>query len=158
VACFQSLDHKPNPPRLHGLGDVLEVLRPHIITVNLSLATDLPVGLIGHTDAARFGDAFKASGNVDTIPEDIVVVDDDVPDVDADPKFDPCVLRQSGILLGHAALDLNRTASTALANSTSMPSPVVLTIRPRCLANVGSTRAFLTTFLAGSAWLPHQRP
>jgi hypothetical protein len=39
-----------------------------------------------------------------------------------------------------------RTASTALENSTSMPSPVVLTIRPRCLAMVGSRRVFLTAF------------
>ena len=31
-----------------------------------------------------------------------------------------------------------RTASTALANSTSAPSPVVLTMRPRCSAILGS--------------------
>ena len=31
-----------------------------------------------------------------------------------------------------------RTASTTLANSTSKPSPVVLTIRPRCSAIFGS--------------------
>ena len=37
----------------------------------------------------------------------------------------------------------HRAASTALANSTSMPSPVVLTIRPRCAATVGSSRDFL---------------
>ena len=101
---------QPNPPRLHGLGNILEGLRPHIITGNLDLAPDLPPGVIGHADAARFGDAFKAGGNVDTIPEDIVVVDDDVPDMDADPEFDPFVLRQGGVLLGHAALDFNGTA------------------------------------------------
>src|ERR1019366_85612 len=36
-----------------------------------------------------------------------------------------------------------RTASTALANSTSAPSPVVLTIRPRCSAILGSTSSRL---------------
>jgi hypothetical protein len=47
-------------------------------------------------------------------------------------------------LRGHAALDLDRAraASTALANSTSMPSPVVSTMRPRCAAIVGSTSDF----------------
>ena len=35
-----------------------------------------------------------------------------------------------------------RAASTALANSTSMPSPVVLTMRPRCAAIPGSTSVF----------------
>ena len=39
-----------------------------------------------------------------------------------------------------------RTASTALANSTSMPSAVVLTMRPRCVAMVGWTSAFLISF------------
>ena len=34
-----------------------------------------------------------------------------------------------------------RTASTTPGNSTSMPSPVVLRIRPRCSAILGSTRA-----------------
>jgi hypothetical protein len=32
-----------------------------------------------------------------------------------------------------------RTASTTLGNSTSMPSPVVLTMRPRCSLIFGST-------------------
>jgi hypothetical protein len=39
-----------------------------------------------------------------------------------------------------------RTASTALANSTSIPSPVVLTMRPRCAAIAGSTSALLIDF------------
>jgi hypothetical protein len=34
-----------------------------------------------------------------------------------------------------------RTASTTLANSTSRPSPVVLTMRPRCSAILGSQLA-----------------
>ena len=70
-----------------------EGLRPHIITDNLDLAPNLSMGVIGHANGARFGDAFKAGGNVDAIPEDVVVVDDDVADVDADAKFDPLILR-----------------------------------------------------------------
>ena len=52
------------------------------------------------------------------------------------------------ITLGHATLisTAQRTASTALANSTNMPSPVVLTIRPRWLAIVGSTSALRREF------------
>jgi hypothetical protein len=40
-----------------------------------------------------------------------------------------------GISLGHIALDFDgrqRTASTTLANSTSIPSPVYLMTLPRC--------------------------
>ena len=95
---------------MHRFGNILEGLRPHIIADNLNFATDLPVGVIGHANPARFADALKAGGNVDTIPEDIVVVDDDVPDVDADPQFDPLILRHRRILLGHFTLDFNGTA------------------------------------------------
>jgi hypothetical protein len=100
----------PDPPRLNGLGDILEMSWPHIIADNIHLAPDLPVGIIGHANPARFGDAFKAGGNVDTIPEDIVVVDDDVPDMYADPEFNLFVLRQGGIVLGHGVLDFDGTA------------------------------------------------
>src|SRR5204863_2066552 len=80
------------------------------ITDNLYLAADLPVGVIGHADTARICDAFKAGSNVDTVAEDVVVIDDDVADVNADPKFDPLVRRHRRILIGDAALDFNGTA------------------------------------------------
>jgi hypothetical protein len=44
------------------------------------------------------------------VAEDIVVVDDDVADVDADPEFNPFALRHGRILIGYAALDFNGTA------------------------------------------------
>jgi hypothetical protein len=103
------LTTKPNPPRLHRLSDILEGLRSHIITDNVDLASDLPVGVIGHAHPARFGDAFKSGSNVDTVAKDVVVVDDDVAGVNADPEFDPLFLRHRRILLGHAALDFNGT-------------------------------------------------
>ena len=34
-----------------------------------------------HADPAGFGDAFEAGGNIDAIIEDVVVIDDDVPNV-----------------------------------------------------------------------------
>jgi hypothetical protein len=50
--------------------------------------------------AARLGNPFQPSCNVDAICEDIVVVDDEVSAVDADSKFDPVILRQDGIVVG----------------------------------------------------------
>jgi hypothetical protein len=69
-------------------------------------------------------------------------------DVNAGPEFDPPILRHIGVLFGQSALNCMslRAASTALANSTNIPSPVVLTIRPRWDAMVGSTSAFLMAF------------
>ena len=47
-------------------------------------------------------------------------------------------------------VDMTSGRATALANSTNIPSPVVLTIRPRWEATVGSTRVFLTAFSRAS--------
>jgi hypothetical protein len=98
------------PPRPHRLSNIFEGLRSHVITGNLDLAPDLPIGIIGHADPARFGDALKAGSNVDSIAEDVVVIENDVTDVNADAKFDPLIQRLGGILLGHVALDFNRIA------------------------------------------------
>jgi hypothetical protein len=104
------LTSQPNPPRPHRLSNILEGLRSQIITGNLDLAPDLPIGIIGNADPARFSDALKAGSNVDAIAEDVVVIENDVTDVNADAEFDPLILRHGGILLGHAALDFNRKA------------------------------------------------
>ena len=106
-----ALTTKLNPPRPHRLGNVLEGLRPKVVAGNLDLAPDLPIGVIRHADAARLGDAFKPSGDVDAVTEDVVVIKNDVTDVDTDAKFDPLIFRYSGILLGHTALHFNRTSN-----------------------------------------------
>ena len=47
-------------------------------------AANLPVCIVGNANAARFGDSLKTRRDVDSIAENIVVVDDDVADVNAD--------------------------------------------------------------------------
>ena len=70
----------------------------------LGLRSSVPV------DATRLSNRFQPRGDVDAVTENIVIIDNDVTDVNADAKFDPLVLRQGGILLGHLALDIRRTA------------------------------------------------
>ena len=77
---------------------------------DLDLAADLPLRVVGNADAAGLGDAFQPGGDVDAVAENIVVIDDDVADVDADAEFDARVLRHVGVLRGHAALDFDRAA------------------------------------------------
>ena len=66
--------------------------------------------IVGDADAAWLGDSLEARGDIDAIAENIVVVDDDVADVNADAKFDPEFRRHVDVLLSHLALDLHRTA------------------------------------------------
>ena len=68
------------------------------------------MGVIGDADASGFRDPFQTRGDVDAIAEDIVFIENDVADVNADAEFDPWILRYGGILRCHAALDFNRIA------------------------------------------------
>ncbi len=55
-------------------------------------------------DAARLGQRFEPRGNVDAVAENVVAVDDDVADIDADPENDPLVVRDVRIAPQHRAL------------------------------------------------------
>jgi hypothetical protein len=57
-------------------------------------------------DTAGVGQAFEACGNVHPITEDVIVLDNDVTDVDADPVSDTPLLGHVGIALRHRVLDL----------------------------------------------------
>ena len=52
------------------------------------------------------GQALEPGGDVDAVAEDVVVLDDHVAEIDADPELDPAGRRHVGVALGHPALDL----------------------------------------------------
>jgi len=93
-----------------GSAIFLQVLRTHIFKGDIDLAADLTLRVVGDADAARLRDPLQARSDVDAVAKDIIVIDDDVTDVNADAELDPVVLRHVGILPGHAALDFNRKA------------------------------------------------
>src|SRR3954454_10082819 len=95
---------------MHRFGDILECLQTHIVVGDVYLAANLPTSIVGDTDAAGVGYPFKARGDVDAIAEDVVVINDDIADVDADPEIDPHCRGDIGVLRRHAALDFDRTA------------------------------------------------
>jgi hypothetical protein len=97
-----------DPPNPHRIGDVLESPRPKILAGGVDFAADLPVCVVRDTDAARLGKTFQARGNVDPVSEDVLVVNDDIANMDADAKLDPQLLRDPGILLDDATLNFNR--------------------------------------------------
>jgi hypothetical protein len=61
-------------------------------------------------DAARLGQHFEAGRDVDAVPENVAILDDDVTEVDAHAKFDAPLCRYAGIAGGHLPLHLDRTA------------------------------------------------
>ena len=65
---------------------------------------------LGDTDAAGLGERFQPSGNVNAIAVDVVVIDHDIAEIDADADIDAGGRWLARIALRHAALEVNRTA------------------------------------------------
>ena len=61
-------------------------------------------------DAARLGEPLQAGGDVDAVAEDVVALDDDVAEVDADAEFDARLVGRAAVAVGHAGLDLDGAA------------------------------------------------
>jgi len=105
---LRALAADPDSPCPHRFGDVLQGLRAEIVEDGADLAADLPVRVVGDADAAGLGELFETGSDVDAVAENIVLVDHDVAEVNADAEFDPRILRHGGVLPGHAALDFDR--------------------------------------------------
>jgi len=80
------------------------------LRTDLDLAANLPIGVIGHAHPARLGNALEPGGDIDAITENIVVIDNDVTDVDADTELDPSIFGTISAALGHDALDFYSAA------------------------------------------------
>ena len=77
----------------HRLGDILDLLRTEVVKDDVELAENLLVDLGGHDDATRFGNPLQPCRDVDAIAQNIVAVDDDVPEVNPDPELNALVRR-----------------------------------------------------------------
>jgi hypothetical protein len=65
------------------------------------------MSIIRQADATWLGNSFKTRRDIDAVAEDIVLIDDDVADVNADAEFDSGILRYAAVLCGHVALDFH---------------------------------------------------
>src|ERR1700722_13169687 len=102
---------KPIP--FHGVGpyrtsDILEVLLAQIGELDINFAANLIIGRRRDADATGFGDALQPSRDVDAITENIIALNEDVAEVDPDPKQHLPVLRDPLIALGQQRLHRNR--------------------------------------------------
>src|SRR4051812_15826594 len=85
--------------------DVLDLLWPMIIEIYVDLAHDIALHAVGNTDAARFGKRFEARCDIDAIAEDVVLLNDYVANIDADPKRNAPLVWNVPLTLHHPALD-----------------------------------------------------
>ena len=74
-----------------------------------NLVAHLIRGRAGNIDAARFGQCLDAGGDVHAVAIDVIAVDDDITDIDADPELDGVVFGAARIEFAKLFLDLDRT-------------------------------------------------
>lgn len=90
--------------------DVLDFLCAEIVEAEAQLVEHLVAHDAADANAAGLGQRLQPRSDVDAVAENIVVVDNDVADVDADAEPDPLLGRHAGIALGHAALNVDGAA------------------------------------------------
>ena len=88
--------------RDHRLRNVLDPVLAHRLEAKGDLVLDLVVDIARDADAAGLGQLLQSRGNVHAVAIDVVVLDDDVADVDADPEHDAPVVGLIGLALGDA--------------------------------------------------------
>ena len=86
----------------------LRVCSPKIGELDRDLASNLIVSGRRDADATRLRDALKPRSDVDTVPEDVVALDQDVPEIDPDPEQHPAISRHPFVPLGHHRLHSHR--------------------------------------------------
>src|SRR5262249_40455941 len=90
-----------------GLRDVLEVPKPQFLAGKREFFEQVIVRLARNANSARFGYSLKACSDIHAIAVNIVIVDDDVAEVYANPKFDSLLDADPSIPLGHPTLHIN---------------------------------------------------
>src|SRR6185437_9886140 len=128
---------EPDPKDADRTGDILDALVAEILECDvLQPVADLVAHRARDTDTARLGERFKSRRDVDAVAKDVIFLDDHVAQIDADAELYPPCRQDVRITSRHPALDLGsaKYCVGTLWNSSSMPSPVVLMMRPWLLA------------------------
>ena len=87
------------------LDDVLELGRAEIDEVRVDLAAHVVVGCARDQHAARVAKALQPRRDVHAVAENVVALDQDVAEVDAEAIEDAFVLGRVGVTLDHQRLD-----------------------------------------------------
>jgi hypothetical protein len=116
---------------------------PQILKDHAAAMTQVIAYSPRNADLAAFDQTLEPSGDVHAVAKNIVVLDHNIADIDADPEAPPAPFRLAFIRLLERRLDLDRAANRVehAAEFGEHAIPAVFAIRPRCRAMSSSTRA-----------------
>src|SRR5215475_11062819 len=90
--------------------NIFHGLLAHVVKLKSELVLYLVVHNARHHDAARIGKRFQPCGHVDAVAINVVTINYDIADIDADSKLDTFLGRNISIAFNHAALDIDGAA------------------------------------------------
>ena len=92
--------------------DVLDGLLPARLDFDRDLVAHLVRGTARYVDAAGVRQRLDPGGNIHAVTIDVVAIDDDVTDIDANPELYPTVFGAAGIAFANLLLDLDRAGDS----------------------------------------------
>src|SRR5215469_2065156 len=91
-------------------GDVLDLVFAHVLERKMELVAYLIAHDTADADAPRLRQGFETRRDVDAVAIDVFVINDDIANVQANPKLNTPLWRNLHIALGHLPLDIDSTA------------------------------------------------
>jgi len=86
---------------VHRPRDVFEALLADIGELGVDLAAHLAESIVRKADPAGLGDAFEPGGNIDAVTENVVALDQDVAEMDANAQIHSARISDTRIALHH---------------------------------------------------------
>jgi hypothetical protein len=96
----------------HRARDVLDALLAQILESISQLVPDLVAHHPRDADPTGRRKGFEARRDIDTVTEQVIILDDDIAEVDPDPELYPAVLRHLGFAIDHRPLQLSGAADS----------------------------------------------
>jgi len=95
---------------VHGIGEVLDLLLPEVLVLEIQLAPDLLLHCTGDADSPRLRQPFQACRGVHAVAVDPIILDHHIAKVDPDAELHAAFTGQRGVPAVHDTLNLDRTA------------------------------------------------
>ena len=97
-----------DPEDAHRTGDVLDLDLAHVLERDIELVAHLVARRARDADAPRHRQPLDSRRHVDAVAIDVVALDDDVAEVDADAEHQALVLGRVGLIRSNGFLNLHR--------------------------------------------------
>jgi hypothetical protein len=88
------------------LGNILQTKQTQFPETECELTIHLLEYLTGNANSARLRDCLQARSHIHALAKDIVLVDNDITDVNANAEYDLLFVRNTAVALAHATLEI----------------------------------------------------